>query len=262
MNNYLGAIVLGVIEGLTEFIPVSSTGHLILVTQVMSLSVGSSTATFNIAIQLGAILAVLVLYRRRFCDLIKPKNWGSPLQIKILIAIFPALTLGFFLHKMIKEVLFTSETVIFALIIGGILMILVDVMMSQKKLKTTSLDRISYFQALGVGFAQCFALWPGMSRSGSTIVGGLLGKMDYKVAAEFSFLIAVPVMIAAVVYDLIKTLPFLTLNDFLLIGVGFLVSFVVAMLAIVSFLKLLIRFRLIPFGVYRIIIGILYWIVF
>lgn len=257
-SDYIKATILGVLEGLTEFIPVSSTGHLILAGDALSFSIGN-TGTFNIAIQLGAILAVVVLYKERFRFLIQPKNWLSPLGKKIMLAIAPALALGFLLHDFIKTVLFSSQTVLYALLVGGIVMIIVDILLPKAHSDTQNIDTISYKQALGIGIAQCFALWPGMSRSGSTIVGGLIAKLDYKTAAEFSFIISVPVMVAAVSYDLLKTAASLTTHDFLLIGVGFAVSFVVALLAIVTFLKLLVRFKLAPFGVYRIILALIIW---
>ena len=254
--DYFSAVILGIIEGLTEFVPISSTGHLILIGDALSFQMGN-LATFNIAIQLGAILSVVFVYKDRFSILINPKNWFSDLGLKIFLAILPALFFGFLLHAYIKEFLFSSLTVIYALIVGGIIMLVVDFIKTDDSQCTTSIDELTFKQACVIGIAQCFALWPGMSRSGSTIVGGLLSGLNYKTAADFSFIISVPVMFAAVTYDLLKTAPLLSSHDLTLILIGFVVSFVVAYFAIVTFLKLLVRFKLLPFAIYRLCIGLL-----
>jgi undecaprenyl-diphosphatase len=243
---FLKAAFLGVIEGLTEFLPVSSTGHLILVGRW----IGMNSPTFDIAIQLGAILAVLVVYRSIFLSL----RWNDKLVKLMGIAIAPALGLGFLLHHTIKTYFFGPTTVIAALFLGGVIMFLVERFPYHPT--TTSIQDIGYLQAFWIGIAQCFSLWPGMSRSGSTIVGGLLVKLDYETAATFSFLISVPVMIAATGYDLLKSYHLLSSHDLGLIGVGFLVSFLVALVAIVSFIKLLVRYRLTPFAVYRVVLAV------
>ena len=253
MTDIINAIILGVIEGLTEFIPVSSTGHLILVGEWLKFS-AADTATFDIAIQLGAILAVVVLYWSFFKQYVSCKTWFNYDMKVILVAILPACIVGFLLHGIIKAYLFSSKTVIWALFIGGIIMGVVDwFYMKKPEKKNLKVSDISLKQALIIGICQCAALWPGMSRSGSTIVGGLLSGLSYKTAATFSFIIAVPVMIAAVSYDLLKSFMILTIVDIQLISIGFLVSFIVAYAAIKTFLKILVKYKLLPFAIYRII---------
>lgn len=253
MTDIFKAIILGVLEGLTEFIPVSSTGHLILAGEALNFQT-ANLETFSISIQLGAILAVVVLYWSFFKKFLKPAHWIGREMKLILVAITPALLFGFLLHDFIKNVLFSSITVVAALVIGGIIMIAVDKLKGHSD--TLSIDTVSFKQAAIIGLAQCAALWPGMSRSGSTIVGGILSGLDYATAARFSFIISVPVMIAAVSYDLLKSAGALTTTDIQLIGVGLIVSFLVAILAIKWFMKVLVRFELAPFGIYRILIGL------
>jgi len=253
-NDIIKAIILGVIEGLTEFIPVSSTGHLILFSKWLNFQIGN-TETFQIAIQLGAILAVVVLYRDFFRETFAPKNWFKKSFLNIFAAIIPVLALGFFTHSYIKTYLFSPLKVIFALLLGGGAMILIEKKATLKQ-HTTTLHDITLKQAFYIGLAQCFALWPGVSRSGATIIGGLLSGLHYSVAAQFSFIIAVPVMTAAVLYDFLKSFYLLTLYDLILIGVGLVVSFLVAHVALVSFLKLIERFKLFPFALYRIAIAL------
>jgi undecaprenyl-diphosphatase len=258
MSDFIKAIILGVVEGITEYIPVSSTGHLIITSDFLTFT-SANTETFNIAIQLGAILSVVFIYKDFFLPLIKPKNWFSKDMKIIGIAILPALVSGFFLHSFIKSTLFCVPTVIAALFIGGVIMIIVDKFIVIKP-TTTDIKEITTKQALIIGLSQCAALWPGMSRSGATIVGGLFAKCDYDTSAKFSFIIAVPVMIAAVSYDLLKSIHTLTFHDIQLIAVGFFVSFFVAIIAIRTFLKILSRLKLFPFAIYRILFaGILYW---
>ncbi len=246
MIDVFKAIILGITEGLTEFLPISSTGHLILVGHWIKFE----SPTFDIAIQLGAILAVVVLYRSFFFSLPFKKK-----ELKLIaIAITPALLLGFLCHSAIKHYLFGTFTVIMALLVGGVIMLLVEYLLPYKP-TTTDISDISYKQAAIVGVAQCASLWPGMSRSGSTIVGGLIAKLDYETSAKFSFIISVPIMIAATGYDLLKSYHLLTQSDLSLIGVGFLVSFIVGYLAIVTFIKLLVRWKLAPFAIYRIVLA-------
>ncbi len=249
----LKAVILGVVEGMTEFIPVSSTGHLILTSHFLSFN--RSPEVFEVAIQLGAILAVVVLYWDFFKHFLSLKHWISRDSLLVATAIFPAVLLGAIFHGFIKTVLFGTSPVIFALFVGGVVMIICD----QLNLKPTTLDvsKISFKQALIIGLCQCVALWPGMSRSGSTIVGGILAKLDYATAARFSFIISVPVMVLAVAYDLLKSASTLTAYDAQLIAIGFGVSFFVALFAIKWFLKLLTTIRLTPFGIYRVLLAVL-----
>jgi len=250
------AFVLGIIEGITEFIPVSSTGHLILAGKAIAFDT-SYAATFDIFIQLGAILAVVFLYWKRFMALLEfdSKDGFSGTQgiLKLFVACLPAFVLGALFHEHIKEYLFSATTVASALIFGGVVMIVIE--MFPRASQEERLEAISLKQCFLIGVFQCFAMWPGMSRSGSTIIGGLLVGLNRNVAAEFSFLVAVPVMVAAVGYDSLKNLSDFTGEALPVFALGFVVSFFTAILAIRFFLTLLNKFSLKPFGVYRIILG-------
>lgn len=253
------AALLGIVEGLTEFLPVSSTGHLILFGDLIEFH-GALAGTFEIFIQLGAILAVVVLYKERFVALLPNKGVesdrlsGVPGCVKLFVGCLPAFILGPLLHSTIKEMLFFPGPVALALIVGGVLLIAIE--RRQREPSVCDVSDITLKQCFGVGVFQCLALWPGFSRSGATILGGLLLGLERKVAAEFSFLLAVPVMCAAVAYDLLKTAAGFSLQDLPVFALGFVISFMTAIAAIRFFLSLLTRFTLAPFGIYRIVIGI------
>jgi undecaprenyl-diphosphatase len=260
------AVLLGVVEGLTEFIPVSSTGHLILVGHLLGF-VGDKAASFEVAIQLGAILAVVFLYRRRFIELIPQrsvpyadstlKGWSG--IWRIALATLPALMVGFLARHTIKEQLFTPLAVTWALAVGGVVILLVEKFVSHRH--SRSLETLTLEQALGVGLFQVLALWPGTSRAAATIVGGLIVGLERKGAAEFSFLIAVPIMFAATGYELLKMRNLFAPQDLAQVGVGFVVSFLVALIAVKTFVSILSRWSLAPFAWYRIAVaGIFYWV--
>ncbi len=252
------AIILGIVEGLTEFIPVSSTGHLIVVGDLLGF-VGDKAATFEVAIQLGAILSVLVLYRNRFLGLMPGKEGfvpGSALEgwpgvWRIALATAPALIVGYIAHHFIKSHLFTPVAVSWALAVGGVGILVAERVISRRTLR--SMDDLTVGQALGIGLFQTLALWPGISRSGATIVGGLLLGLDRKGAAEFSFLIAVPVMLAATGFEILQMGGSFTADEVAQFAVGFVVSFVVALMAIATFIRILSRWSLAPFAWYRIV---------
>ncbi|MCB0337294.1 MAG: undecaprenyl-diphosphate phosphatase [Bdellovibrionales bacterium] len=254
----ISAILLSILEGLTEFIPVSSTGHLILLGDALNFT-GPQAESFSIFIQLGAILAVVWLYWKRFREFLVLNNYRAPtfrLHCYTLgIACLPVLICGALFHSKIKELLFTPVTVAAALIVGGILLILVD--RRDQEPNTTDVDSVSYRQAVQIGLFQCLALWPGMSRSGSCIIGGRLCGLSNVIAAEFSFIVAVPVMIAAVGYDMLKSFSQFSPDNLTILMIGFVVAGFTAVLAIKFFLKLLASWNLAPFGWYRIILGIL-----
>ncbi|MDP4085504.1 MAG: undecaprenyl-diphosphate phosphatase [Bacillota bacterium] len=256
MFHFLTAIFMGIVEGLTEFLPVSSTGHLILTGDLLHFN-GDIAKTFEIVIQLGSILAVVVVYWRRFVDLIvgvfSKKNKNGLNLLHIILAMLPAVIIGLVLHDAIKTYLFSSTTVVVGLIAGGILMILAE----QKKSapSTVTLDTLTYKQSFFIGLYQCLALWPGFSRSGSTIAGGLIVGTNHKVAAEFSFIVAVPMMIAASGLDLLKSYKELSSHDIPFFLVGFLAAFIVALIAIRVFLNLISRVKLKPFAYYRFILA-------
>jgi undecaprenyl-diphosphatase len=239
---------------------------------------GPAAARFDIFIQLGAILAVVFLYRDRFFGLVKKvtvaKKWVSQERKELTIAhlaltIVPVVIAGLFLYSTIKNKLFNNLVVAIGLIAGGIIMIIVDNIVARKAQasvkneETHSLDTITYLQAFGVGVAQCFSLWPGVSRAGATIIGGVITGLDYKIAAEYSFIVAVPVMAMAVGYDFLKTISELTKSDLVYFMLGGIISFIVAMFSIKLFIGLVQRFKLKPFGWYRIVLGlVVLWLMY
>lgn len=262
MNSWGIAVVLGIVEGVTEFLPVSSTGHLIIAGYLLGF-VGEKASSFEVAIQLGAILSVVLLYWRRFLALIpnsargllgatsKLEGWSGLWRIGL--STFPALLVGYLARHTIKEKLFTPEAVTLALVVGGVLILLVERFASRQNPNT--LDTLTPWQAFGIGLFQILALWPGTSRAAATIVGGMLLGLDRKSAAEFSFLIAVPVLFAATGYELIKMRNQLAFEDSLQLGIGFVVSFVIALIAVKGFVSFLEHGKLTPFAWYRIIVA-------
>lgn len=246
------AILLGIVEGLTEFLPVSSTGHLILFGNLLGFT-GPRASSFEVFIQLGAILAVVVLYRQRFRQFFSMRQEGlsglSGLQLLVLTTL-PAVIAGFFLHGFIKERLFSPVVVAAGLFIGGIALITME--RFYKPAHEADIEQTTKQQAFKIGLFQLLALSPGISRAGATIVGGRLVGLSRKAAVEYSFLVAVPVMIAAVSYDLIRNLPALTGNDVGLFVAGFLTAFISALIAIKFFIRLVQRYTLEPFGWYRV----------
>jgi undecaprenyl-diphosphatase len=268
LENWVVAVILGIVEGLTEFIPVSSTGHLIVAGALLGF-VGEKASTFEVAIQLGAILSVVVLYRERFMRLI-PGNHdpfspqgsaldGWPGLYRIGLATLPALVAGFLARNVIKQYLFTPDSVALALLVGGIGILLTEHLVRRRP--TAPLDTLSLGQALGIGLFQTLALWPGTSRSAATIIGGIVLGLDRKGAAEFSFLIAVPIMMAATGYDLLKMRETLSTTEAGQLALGFVVAFVVALLTIRWFIRLLNRWSLIPFAWYRIVVAPIFYFI-
>lgn len=261
MLEFSAVIVLSIVEGLTEFLPVSSTGHLILVGNLLSV-VGAKADTFEIFIQSGAILAVVVLYYKRFLAFF---NFSQPTTAvgftgatglaKVGVACAPALVTGFVLHRVIKEQLFAPFPVAIALLVGAAAMLLIEERMQERT--TVDLAALTYRQCFVIGIFQCFALWPGISRSASTIIGGMISGLDRKTAAEFSFIVAVPTMFAAVGYDLLKSHSLFQLADLSSLALGFVLSFVTALLAIRTFVTMLGKCTLRPFAYYRIVLAIL-----
>lgn len=262
--NSIDAIILGIVEGLTEFLPISSTGHLILAGHLLG-SEGDTASTFEVFIQLGAILAVVFLYKERFRMLFQfngqDKTFSGFHGWKLLaITSLPAMIMGFLLHDVIKAQLFNPTSVTWALGIGGLILILVE--RFSVTASTQTLDHITPRQALRIGLFQCLALWPGVSRAASTIIGGLYSGLDRKLAAEYSFIAAVPIMFMATSYDLLKSLDKLQPSDISIFALGFVVAFLSAIVAIKFFIHLLQRWTLSPFGVYRIAIALLFfWII-
>ncbi|AII15098.1 undecaprenyl pyrophosphate phosphatase [Campylobacter iguaniorum] len=254
--DFFSAIILGIVEGLTEFLPVSSTGHMILVADLLGLEQNNVLKCFEVVIQLGSILAVVFMFFDRLKE-------DFLLWIKLLIGFVPTAIIGLLLYKHIKA-LFEPTTVAYALIIGGIVFIIVELW--HKKINydgdTKTLHEVSFKQAFIIGLSQCLAMIPGTSRSGSTIITGLLCGLSREVAARFSFLLAIPTMFAATTYDTYKNREIFAQNlDALwMFLVGGVVAFVVAFVVIKLFLKFVSKFSYISFGIYRIILGAIFLI--
>ncbi|EOC0109266.1 undecaprenyl-diphosphate phosphatase [Cronobacter sakazakii] len=268
MHSLLVAAILGIVEGLTEFLPVSSTGHMIIVGHLLGFE-GDTAKTFEVVIQLGSILAVVVMFWRRLFGLIGI-HFGHPPHegvgkgrlslIHILLGMVPAVVLGLVFHDFIKS-LFNPINVMYALVVGGVLLIIAEVL-KPKEPKAPGLDDMTYRQAFFIGCFQCLALWPGFSRSGATISGGMLVGVSRYAASEFSFLLAVPMMMGATALDLYKSMSFLTMADLPMFAVGFVTAFVVALVAIKTFLHIIKRISFIPFAIYRFIVAAAVFAVF
>jgi undecaprenyl-diphosphatase len=255
------AVILGILEGLTEFIPVSSTAHLLLASQIINFS-AVKNGVFEIVIQLGAILAVCVFYRKKIFDVIftiHQKKSSRDFGINILLSFIPSVIAGVTLYKFIKTTFSTPQVIACALIIGGIIIILVE--RSNIKAKYHEIEKISKLQSFYIGLFQIFALIPGVSRSGATIIGSLILKVDRKVATEFSFFLAIPTIFGAVAYDLYKNYQSLDLANFEIIAIGFITAFVSSLITIKWFLNFVSNNNFLPFAYYRIILGILIWII-
>jgi undecaprenyl-diphosphatase len=263
----LKALILGMVEGLTEFAPVSSTGHMILVDDMWLKSEEFLTKyvanTFKVVIQLGSILAVVVVFRQRFIDMLgfrrnKATNevTGGRLKLsQVIVGLVPAGILGVLFEDFIDEHLFTTNTVLIGLAIGAVLMIIADKFASKNQNPVIdSVDQITYKQAFTIGLIQCLSLWPGFSRSGATISGGVLVGLSHRAAADFTFIMAVPIMAGASGISLIKNWQYFSADAMPFFVVGFISAFVFAMLSIRFFLKVIEKVRLTPFAIYRLIL--------
>ncbi len=254
------AVFLGVVEGLTEFIPVSSTAHLLISSYLISFQ-SIQNNLFEIVIQFGAILAICLVYRERIfaviCGLKDQKQ--QKFTFNLILAFLPAAIIGALFHNLIKQYLFSNLVIAIALIIGGIIMIIVERKSggSSSKPIAKSVDNIKPSTALSIGFMQCLAMIPGVSRSGATIIGGMLFGLNRKTATEFSFFLAIPTIAAASFYDLYKNRMALTNSNIELILIGTLASFLSAVFVIKWFINFVSKNNFIPFGVYRILLGII-----
>ena len=262
MPDWLVAIVLGIVEGLTEFLPVSSTGHLIVAGHVMGFT-GEFAESFEIIIQLGAIVAVLIYFRERLLLLTRQFPSSPPARRLVLgigLAFLPAAFLGLLIHELIRSYLFAPVTVGFALIVGGVAILVIE--SSHPRAKVRDLEEVGLKTALWVGVAQCLALFPGISRSGSTIMGAMLIGMDRKTAAEFSFFLAIPTMFAATFYDAYKNRALLLEGNLVVLIIGLAVSFLTAYVVIALFLTFIRKNTFRVFGYYRIVFGIIVLLIF
>lgn len=265
------AIVLGLVEGLTEFAPVSSTGHMIIVDDMVFKSkqlFGSDVAnTFKVVIQLGSILAVVIVFRERFYDMLGLKknkdHVGPKLKLtQVIVGLLPAGVLGVLFEDYIDENLFTTKTVLVGLVAGAVLMIIADLLPKDRKPKVETVDQITYKQAIIIGLFQCISLWPGFSRSGSTMSGGVIMGLSHRAAADFTFIMAVPIMCGASFISLMSSWDSITVDALPFFIAGFISAFVFAMISIRFFLALINKVRLIPFAIYRIVLAAVMYFVF
>ena len=249
--SYLQALLIAIIEGLTEFLPVSSTGHMILASALMNVTDKEFAKTFEIVIQLGAIMAVLAMYYKRFFV-------GLNIYLKLFVAFLPTGVVGFLAYKTIKAYLFNPLTVSVSLIVGGIVLIVLDKWTADKKSEYPSTEDVSFVNAFKIGVFQCLSMIPGVSRAAATIFGGVFAGFDRQQAAEFSFLLAIPTMFAASGYDLLKSANNIHSDNIIILLFGAVVAFIVAMLAIKGFIEFLTRYGFKHFGYYRILIGVIF----
>ncbi len=246
----LDSIILGIIEGFTEFLPISSTGHLIVASQFLGIEQNSVTSAYQVIIQFAAILAVVFNYKDKF-TIEKIDLWT-----KVFLAFLPIGTIGYIFSDQIKT-LFSAEIVAIMFIIGGVIFLIVEKFFIKEEAHTTHIvEDVTLKQSAIIGFAQVFALIPGTSRAGATIIGALLVGLNRKVSAEFSFLLAMPVMCAVTAYDLLKHYHEFSDANLITLVVGFVISFMVAYLTIKLFMAFLERFTFVAFGIYRIIFGV------
>ncbi len=243
----INAILLAIVEGVTEFLPISSTGHMIIVSSLLGISQSEFTKIFEVNIQFGAILSVVVLYWKRFFQTLD-------FYYKLLIAFLPAAFIGFFLGDYIDLLLENVTVVAISLLLGGIVLLFVDKWFNATAEENKEID---YSLALKIGFFQCIAMIPGVSRSAATIVGGMSQKLTRQKAAEFSFFLAVPTMFAASAYKLLKNYKSIHSEDISILVIGNIVAFVVALMAIKFFISILTKYGFKVFGYYRIVLGLL-----
>jgi len=252
---WLQAVILGIVEGITEFLPISSTGHMIITSSLLGIAKDDFTKLFEICVQLGAILSVVVLYWKKFFDLSRLQFY-----IKLVVAVIPALALGYLLSDKIDELLESPTTVGISLLVGGIILLFIDKVFTQPTVDKE--QDISHMKGFTIGLWQVLAMIPGVSRSAASIIGGMQQKLTRKVAAEFSFFLAVPTMCAATGYKLLKAFKeqpamLKDSHNLAMLAVGNIVAFIVALIAIKTFIQYVQRHSFRAFGVYRIIAGII-----
>lgn len=251
--NILDALLLAVVEGITEFLPISSTGHLVLTSHLLGIEQTAFLKSFEVIIQLGAILAIVALYWKIFLKNVK--IWK-----RIVVAFLPTAIIGLFAYDIVKSLLGQEIVTVAALFFGGIILILFELLYKEKSHHAGNIEDISLKNAFFIGLFQSISMIPGVSRAAATIFGGLFLGAKRKAAVEFSFLLAVPTMLAATGLDLIKSEFSFTSYEFVLLSVGFIGSFLVALLAVKTFLKFIQNHTFIPFGIYRIALALSYWL--
>ena len=252
--NIIQTTILSIIEGITEFLPISSTGHMILAASALKIQDDAFVKTFEIAIQIGAIMAIIIMYAKRFLQ-------GISIYLKLGAAFIPTGIIGFLAYHYIKTYLFNPIVVSCSLIVGGIFLVLIDKKVVARQSKTDVLENITYKNAFFIGLIQCFSMIPGVSRAAATIIGGIFNGLDKKQAMEFSFLLAVPTMFAATGYELYKTPIVFSHQEIYLLVLGLFIAFITAWFAVKIFLKIVQNYGFKYFGYYRIIIGIIFLLV-
>jgi undecaprenyl-diphosphatase len=264
LSNAWMAAILGVVEGITEFLPISSTGHLILAGELLGFSDNPLSGTFEVVIQLGAILAVVVMFRERFVDLARFRpatGFHGRRGVGLLfLTTLPALGFGYLAHDTIKEHLFSPSSVGIGLALGAVWILITE--HSYRQTDPRPLDDLTWKVALGIGLFQCLAMWPGMSRSACTILGAMLLGLNRKAATEYSFFAAVPVMVAATSYDLFKNWDALTQDSWMLLAIGLVTAFISAWFAVKALVAFVGRHSLSAFAWYRLALAGLVFLVF
>ncbi|MDP2649786.1 MAG: undecaprenyl-diphosphate phosphatase [bacterium] len=252
--DYFQTLILSFVEGVTEFLPISSTGHLILTSEILKIQQSEFVKSFEIIIQLGAIFAILFLYWKTFTTNIEVLK-------RIFIAFIPTGILGLIFYKVVKQYLIGNDKItLLALFIGGVLLIILELIYKEKEHHVEKVEDLSFKKSFLIGIFQSISMIPGVSRSAATIIGGLFLGTKRKVAVEFSFLLAVPTMLAASGLDLIKTKASFTSYEYSVLLIGLLGSFIFAILAVKFFLQFIQKHTFIPFGVYRIIVSVLFYL--
>jgi undecaprenyl-diphosphatase len=262
IHDIFSSVILGIVEGITEFLPISSTGHLILVNQFFSFE-PQFTNLFDIVIQSGAILAVIIYFRKKILPIYHPKEQQKniyKLWQKVFVAVIPAFILGALFKDTIERVFFNPTVVIITLILGGIIIFIVE--KNKKESSIFSIENLSYKTSFLIGLFQCIAMIPGVSRSASTIIGAMLISCSRTVAVEFSFYLAIPTIIAASGYSFLKANIFISFQHYILLFVGFIISFVVAFSVIAFFMRYIQKNNFNIFGYYRIVLGIIAFLYF
>lgn len=253
--NILQAVIFGIVEGITEFLPISSTGHLMLTARLFQVPQSEFIKSFEIAIQLGAILSVIVLY---WGLLVR----GREIWSRLLVAFLPAALIGAVMYKLIKKYLLANnEVVLWSLFIGGLCLIIFELFHREKDSAVSELAAISYPQALIIGLFQSVAMIPGVSRAAATIIGGLAVGLKRKTIVEFSFLLAIPTMLAATAWDLLKSAQVFHAEQFVSLSVGFIISFAVSIITIKFLLTFIKRHSFVSFGIYRIAVALVFWFI-
>lgn len=252
--NFWDAIILGIVEGLTEFLPISSTGHLILTSKLLGLPEAEFLKSFEIIIQLGAILAVVLIYWKSLL-------MNAEVMKRVFTAFLPTAFLGFLLYQFIKKFLIgNSAVVLWSFFLGGLFLILFERFHKSDQKSINEIQKMPYWKAFWIGVIQSLAMVPGVSRSGATIIGGLLLGMERKAIVEFSFLLAVPTMFAATAFDLIKSGSSFSRDQTGILLIGFVTSFFAALICVKGFLKYIQKHSFTAFGVYRIVLALIFWL--